>query len=97
MTKPQPIAEIVIEMRGDNHLIIYTSSPDALSWLLDNANEFGFMFELNNCYLLNVHPTWNLSEVAAYIRTMGAPEQADLSAFNTAPPVSDGDAADTGE
>lgn len=85
--KPQPKQEIVIEERGDRHLIIYTGSPDALSWLLDNGDGFGSMFELNGCYCLHVSPVYDTREVIAHIKALGV-DADDLTAFDTAPAAS---------
>lgn len=83
MTKPQPKQEIVIEQKGDRHLIIYTGSPDALSWLLDNGDGFGSMFELNGYYLLHVSPVYDIPEVIAHIKALGVDDTNDLTAFDT--------------
>lgn len=94
--KPQPKREIAIEERGDRHLIIYTGSPDALSWLLDNGDGFGSMFELNGCYCLHVSPVYDTQEVIAHIRALGVPDTDDLAAFDidTAPASATGGNAD---
>ena len=85
--KPTPKAEIVIETFPNSRVLsLHTASADANAWVEKHAPEFGLLEASvirDKKYLLSVSPVYSISEVAAYIRTMGTDVQTDLSAFST--------------
>ncbi len=104
MTKPQPIAEVVVtpSYRGSSILMIMTSNPDADSWVRDNAPEYGILFvpedsKYRKDFSLHVDKNYKVNEVAAYIRTMGADDTDNLTAFEPADAASPQDGGETEE
>lgn len=72
MTKPEPIAEIAIQT-AENPLWIHVGTPDAESWLLDNAGEFGQLRRSANdaFWVLSVSPLYDIKEVRDHLLSMG--------------------------
>ncbi len=90
--KPQPKAEVVItrDYPDSSILHILAATPDADSWVRDNAEELGELYMPERTsyakdFVLFVTANLNTDEVIDFIRTMGASEsEPDLTAFDTA-------------
>ncbi len=95
MTKPRPIAEIVVEGIKDGTILeISVASQDAREWVTENIHQFGAVIELSNWtydFQLVVGSLFVADEVAVYLRTQGASENdsASPTAFDTAPSSAD--------
>lgn len=77
MTKPTPIAEIVVVTNVypsyPNAIQIYCGSRDAEEWVRQNAIEFGCLLyvDVEKMWRLDVNPLFKLSEVVKYLEKMG--------------------------
>lgn len=91
MTKPQPIAEIVVKEVDSQYFVgileITVTSNDARDWVRDNAKEFGSLIEyetdmIPDNFQLRISSLYDPLQVAAFIRSMGSTDDdTDLTAF----------------
>lgn len=77
MNRPVPIAEIVIEKRGENALRISCISVDAARWIEEEIRQFGDVvvspMHLNLpstyfVYVVMVEPVYDIDEVARWLK-----------------------------
>lgn len=75
MERPQPKELVVSDVHTPSRLIIVTvGSEDARSWLLREGTSFGLITTLiENRYYLFVNATYDLQEVAAWLRSYNDP------------------------
>jgi hypothetical protein len=76
MQKPQPKAELVIEVHpaATQCITFYVASEDARAWIEQEAPQYGRLFARGAAsYVLYLDPLWDRDEVLAYLRSYTQP------------------------
>jgi hypothetical protein len=75
MRPPSAKSEVHVRITLPTVIRIEVSTPDAASWIEQNAGQFGFLQRSDFYFSLVLNRNYNTEEVAAYIRALG---QGDL-------------------